>query len=120
MFFQHGDEHGEPIGVDAGGAALRGAEESRRRQRLNLRQQAARAEHGRAHHRARPRRRVGVQHVRDLGHLHQSRLGHLKQTDLERGAEAILQTSDDPPSVVLIALKRQHHVDEMLQQLGSG
>ena len=118
--FQHGQQHGGPVVVDAVGAAGRvipgGADQS-----LDLRQQRTAALHDRGHAGAGAVLRAsGEQQLRGIGHAAQPLLIHLKHADLVGGAKTVLGGPQDAEACALLALKIEHAVHHVLQHLGPG
>ena len=63
---------------------------------------------------------LGEQQFGGVAHLSQTVGPHLVDTHLGGAAEAILDATQDAVHIVLVALKLQHGVDDMLQYLRSG
>ena len=89
--FEHGDNNGEPLGVDAGGHPLRIAKTRTRDQRLNLDQQWPGALHATDNRRARHALgALGEQDLRRVGHLDQPLVAHFKNPDFISRSKPIL------------------------------
>ena len=117
---EHGDDHRETPGIDAGANTARHCEIGRRYERLHFEQERARAlEHAadRGSDLTGARR---PEELRRIGHADEPGGGHLEDAELVRRAEAILGRAEDAVLVVAIALELEHAVDEMLEDTRSG
>ena len=117
---EDGDDHREPLRVDAGPDAPRHREVGRRDERLDLEQ-----------HRPRPLERAGdgcadlaldgpAEELGRLGHADEPGAGHLEDGELVRRAEAVLRRAQDAMLVVAVALELEDAVDQVLEDARAG
>src|SRR5438445_12711741 len=112
---EHGDDHREPLGVDAGPDAAGHCEVGRGDERLDLEQDRPgsleRARHGGAHlsllRLAEERRRIWD--------ADKARAGHFKDAELVGRAEAVLGRAQHTMRVVAVTLELEDAVDQMLE-----
>ena len=117
---EHGDDHREPLRIDAGCDATRHCELALRDEGLDLEQDRPRplerAGDG-GSRLARHRPAEDLRRIRDAG---QPGAGHLEHAELVRRAEAVLHGTQHAVRVVAVALELQHAVDEMLEHARPG
>src|SRR5215211_2888602 len=111
---EHGDDHREPLRVDASAHAPRHGKVGWRHEGLDLEQERAgpleRARHGRPDLAFRAAEELGRvdDPVEPFG-------GHLEHADLVRRAEAVLDGAQNAVLAVAIAFELEHAVDEVLE-----
>ena len=119
---EHGEQQRQAAAVEALGVAPgRRAGRDRDGQRLDLDEQRALALHRRHDDRsgdARPP--IGEEQLRRIGHAREPGARHLEQAELVGRAEAVLHRPQQAQGVVALALERQHGVDDVLEQAGTG
>ena len=118
---EHGDQDGQPPGVQPLGGAPGHGHPGGHDQRLDLgdeRPPALQAD--RAGDPGHPGRAGGQEQPRRVGQRLQAGLGHLEAADLVGGPEAVLGAADQAQGVVLVALEVEDHVDQVLEGLGAG
>ena len=117
---EHGDDHREPLRVDAGADAARHREVGRRDERLDLEQERPRPLE-RAGDRGADLARLAAPEERGrVGDADEAGARHLEDAELVRRAEAVLHRAQDAVRVVAVALELEHAVDEMLEHARAG
>ena len=118
---EHGDDHREPLRVDAGADPARHRQVGRRDERLDLEQQRPRALEragDRGADLAAPR--CGRRAPRGPGTPTSPVPVISKTRELVRRAEAVLRRAQDAVGVVAVALELEHAVDEVLEHARAG
>ncbi len=117
---EHGDDHREPLRVDAGRDAPRHREVCLRDERLHLEQDRPRALERARDGGARLAVDRAAEDLRRVGHADEPGPGHLEDAELVRRAEPVLHTAEDPVRAVAVPLELEHAVDEMLEHARTG
>ena len=118
---EHGDDHREPLRIDAGADAARHREIGRQRRAPGSRAGAAacpRARSATAAPTSPASRRA--EELRRVGHADEAGGGHLEDAELVRRAEAVLRRAQDAVLVVAVALELEDAVDEVLEHARPG
>ena len=117
---QHGQQQGQPTGIQAARRPARVLRRGPHHQRLDLHQQRTVALQGRQHHRAgHIGSTVGQEQPAGVVHRPQPVAPHLEQADLVGGAEPVLDHPQHPQGVVAITRQLQDRVHDVLQELRS-
>ena len=120
-FLQHRQQHVEPSLVEARGRPLGRAVGGGGDEGLGLDQKRAHALYGAGDGHSREAVVVvGEKQFRGILHLTKPLLPHLVDADLRGGSEAVFDAAQDTVEVVLVALKLEHRIDDVLQDLRSG
>ena len=121
VLLEHGEDHRDPGGVDAGGRAPRALGGGAGDQCLHLAEQRASAFHRHRDAGAGHRAVAGVEEqAGGVGDRHDALGGEVEAADLVDRAEAVLHRAQHPQPRGALALEVQHDVDEVLEHPWSG
>ena len=121
MRFEDGDNHGESRRVPADDRPARRAKRARRDKSLDLNEQRPCAfhsgKHGSTRGRGVPRRQKQSRRIGDLG---KPAPGHFENADFLGWAKAVLDRAKNPEIAAALAFERNHGVDHMFDDAGTG
>ena len=112
---EDGDDHRQPLRVDAGADAPRHRQVGGRDERLDLEQDRPRALERAGDRGADLAGQRLAEELGRVGDADEPLAGHLEDAELVRRAEAVLRRAQDAVGVVAVALELEHAVDEMLE-----
>src|SRR5207248_1054403 len=119
--FQHGDQHVEPIEVDAVDRAPRCAEPARRGETLQLDEQRPAAFERDVDDVAHLAQGAVLQEgAAGVAHLVHPAVAHLEHTDLVGRAKSVLLAAQNPEAVVALAFQIENGVDNVLEHARTG
>ena len=116
---EDGHDHGQTVAIETGRQAARQGQIGGVDQRLYLDEKAARAFDRDVHARA-GRAALGEEDGGRVGDGLEPALAHLEDSELVRGAEAVLDGAQQAEEAVAVALELQHGVDHVLEHPRSG
>ena len=120
MAIEHREQHRE-AGRSTPTQLRRRPAVGRREQGLHLEQQRTRAlELAQTHEPAAPPGRSARNAADGLRDLAQAAAGHLEHAELGGAAEAVLAGAQEPERALVVAVERQHRVDEVLEHARAG
>src|SRR5437763_11365253 len=114
MSAEHGDDHRQPLGIDAGADAARHGEIRGRDERLDLEQDRPRSLQ-RAGDGGADFPLAAAEELRRVRYADEPIAGHLEDAELVGRAEAVLRRPQNTVSVVAVALELEHTIDEVLE-----
>src|SRR5918999_151756 len=120
MARQNGDDHREPLGIDAGCDPSRHGEIGRRDEGLDLQQGRPCPLERTGDRRAHLLLAGAAEQLRRIRDAHEPGAGHLEDPELVRGAEAVLRRAQNPMRVVAVTLELEHAVDEVFEHTRPG